>query len=259
MYLSNIKIENYRTIGFASVDFQEGINWIDGSQEVGTADLLAAIALIFQGGARRQLSIDDIYDGIGLEELRAHPPVVRITATLTESAGENLMGDELVTVSNWLVTMEEPYAAQLQYEFLLPDTKLDEYRQMAGMPETADDIRDKIKTEFIRYYTYQIWGGNPDSRMRAEGENLRRFDYQVFAAGDQDLQVAAEFLNKMKMASDPVYMGMNAKVCPMPIIKDADICLMEYLKEYIAGNPIRQIWVTTDSSYVTNEAMGAVV
>ena len=39
---------------------------------------------------------------------------------MTQSENEKLMSDELITVSNWLTKLEEPYEARIQYEFFLP-------------------------------------------------------------------------------------------------------------------------------------------
>lgn len=44
--------------------------------------------------------------------------------TIKESYKENLMSDDLVTVSNWLIKLEEPYEAKLTYEYFL-DPKLE--------------------------------------------------------------------------------------------------------------------------------------
>lgn len=117
MYISNIHIQNYRGFQSLSVDFKDGINILIGPNNSGKSNLLRALALIFDGKSRKQLTVDDFHNGITLENLKKHSPKITITVILSQSNGEDLMGDELVTVSNWLIKLEQPYSAQLQYEF----------------------------------------------------------------------------------------------------------------------------------------------
>lgn len=121
MYISNIYIENYRGFSDLSVDFKDGINILIGPNNSGKSNLLRALALIFDGKFRKQLSVDDFYNGITLSTLKQHSPKIVVTVTLSQSDDEDLMGDELVTVSSWLVKLEKPYSAKLQYEFFLPE------------------------------------------------------------------------------------------------------------------------------------------
>ena len=107
MYISNITIQNYRGFSNLSVDFREGINILVGQNNSGKSNLLRALALFFDSKARKQLSTNDFYNGIPLNELKQHSPKITVTVTLSQSAEEDLMGDELVTVSSWLVKLEE--------------------------------------------------------------------------------------------------------------------------------------------------------
>ena len=121
MYISRITIQNYRSFENLSVTFRDGINILIGQNNSGKSNLLKALALIFDGKAKKQLSVHDFYNGISLEKLKQHSPQITITVELSQSNGEDLMGDELVTVSNWLIKLEEPYVAQLQSEFFLSE------------------------------------------------------------------------------------------------------------------------------------------
>jgi len=106
MYISNISVENYRNFDSISVDFQDGVNLLIGQNNAGKSNLLSALALIFDNSFKKQLSINDIYNNIPLEKLKLNSPKVSITVFLSQSKNENLMGDELVTVSNWLISLE---------------------------------------------------------------------------------------------------------------------------------------------------------
>ena len=121
MYISNIHIQNYRGFQDLSVDFKDGINILIGPNNSGKSNLLRALALVFDGKSRKQLTVDDFHNEIKLENLKQHSPKITVTVMISQSKDEDLMGDELVTVSNWLIKLEQPYLAQLQYEFFLPE------------------------------------------------------------------------------------------------------------------------------------------
>lgn len=105
MYISNIHIQNYRGFQSLSVDFKDGINILIGPNNSGKSNLLRALALIFDGKSRKQLTVDDFHNGITLENLKKHSPKITITVILSQSNGEDLMGDELVTVSIGLLNL----------------------------------------------------------------------------------------------------------------------------------------------------------
>ena len=94
MYISNIHIQNYRRFQSLSVDFKDGINILIGPNNSGKSNLLRALALIFDGKSQKQLTVDDFYNGITLGDLKKHSPKITVTVTLSQSNGEDLMGDE---------------------------------------------------------------------------------------------------------------------------------------------------------------------
>lgn len=182
MYISKILIENFRSFEKTEVDFHEGINVLIGHNNSGKSNLLAAMALIFDNTVNRQLEVDDFYNGINVDELKNSAPKIKITVIISQSKNEDLMGDELVTVSNWLTTLEEPYTAQVQYEYFLPLGEEENYKKRVSGLSEAKEIWRIIKNEYIRYYTYKIWAGNPDNQVVVDSENLRKFDYQFLNA-----------------------------------------------------------------------------
>lgn len=119
MFISKIQVENFRSFETTEVEFHEGINVLIGHNNCGKSNLLTAMALIFDNSISKQLEVDDFYNGISVEELKESAPKIKITITITQSNDEDLMSDELVTVSNWLVSLETPYQAQVQYEYFL--------------------------------------------------------------------------------------------------------------------------------------------
>ena len=182
MYISNINISNYKNFRSNSIDFNNGINVIIGHNNAGKSNLLRALALIFNSNSKKNLSIDDFNKNIPVEELKENPPTVKITATLTQDDCEELMSDDLVTVSNWLTKLEEPYEAKLQYEFYLPTKFHEQYKNVVIGAKDRFEVWKIIKEEFLRLYTYKIWGGDPTNQITADSESLSKFDFQFLDA-----------------------------------------------------------------------------
>ena len=182
MYISNITITNYRSFNSVEVDFHEGINLLIGQNNAGKSNLLRAMAIIFDRSVKKQLTVDDFNNGITLDSLKTEPPKIVISIGLSQSENENLMGDELVTVSNWLTTLEEPYQAKIQYEFFLPNSEIERYLSKVSDLDSREKIWDVIKSDFIRMYINKIWIGNPENQVVVDGENLSKFDFQFLDA-----------------------------------------------------------------------------
>ena len=182
MYISSININNYKNFESISVDFKDGINLLVGQNNAGKSNILRALATIFDPRARKQLPIDDIYMNISLDQLKKHSPKVTISIILSQSEEEELIGDELVTVSNWLIKLKEPYEAKIQYEFFLPETEEDEYKNSVEHITNQLEIWEVIKKHFIRRYIYKIWVGDPKNQVQIDNENLSKFDFQFLDA-----------------------------------------------------------------------------
>ena len=118
MYISSIKIKNFRNFDNIDIDFHEGVNVLIGHNNSGKSNLLRALSLIFDDSIRKQLSVEDFNNSLTKESLKKEAPKIVISVHITQSENERLMSDELITVSNWLTKLEEPYEARIQYEFL---------------------------------------------------------------------------------------------------------------------------------------------
>ena len=165
-----------------SVRFKDGINLLIGQNNTGKSNLIRALALIFDSSVKKQLSIDDIYNNISLEKLKQHSPKISIGVQLTQSDNENLMGDELVTVSNWLTSLQEPYQAMVQYEFFLPESEEARYLEDVINASNVSDVWQIIKAKFIRHYINKTWVGNPENQVSIDAESLNKFDFQFLDA-----------------------------------------------------------------------------
>jgi putative ATP-dependent endonuclease of OLD family len=182
MYISKMQINNYRNFSDIVINFNDGINAIIGHNNAGKSNLIKALSIIFNPTTKKQLEIDDFNKYIPLEKLKAEPPKITIAVTITQSKDEDLMSDDLVTVSNWLLKLEEPYEAQLTYEFFLPIKEHSNYILLVQTLTSTQEVWKIIHDEFIRLYTYKIWGGNPINQVTADGESLQKFDFQFLDA-----------------------------------------------------------------------------
>ena len=80
------------------------------------------------------------------------------------------------------IKVEEPYEAQLTYEFFLPIKEHSNYILLVQTLTSTQEVWKIIHDEFIRLYTYKIWGGNPINQVTADGESLQKFDFQFLDA-----------------------------------------------------------------------------
>ncbi|RZJ52421.1 MAG: ATP-dependent endonuclease, partial [Flavobacterium sp.] len=133
----------------------------------------------------KKLDIDDFNQNLTLAELKANPPKISIEVTIKKGSYES--EDDLVTVANWLTKLDSDYEATLTYEFFLPEKQVINYRNR--LSEIPDDSNDAIfscwktiKHDFLRFYTYKIWGGDILGQNIADSESLNKFDFQFLDA-----------------------------------------------------------------------------
>lgn len=182
MYISNIKIQNFRNFKELEVNFNEGINIIIGHNNAGKSNLVKALSIVLDSNTKKQLDVDDFNKYILLEDLKEQPPMISIAVTISQGEDEDLISDDLATVGDWLIKLEEPYKALLTYEYFLPANEHERYKKMVSEATTTEEVWNIIQDEFIRLYTYKIWGGDPLNRNIADGEWLRKFDFQFLDA-----------------------------------------------------------------------------
>ena len=208
MYISKIKIDNFRNFKENEIEFNDGINVIIGHNNAGKSNLIKALGLVLNPNSKKRLSIHDFNMNASLDELRKHSPKVSITVTI--SKGNTSNNDDLVTVSEWLTSLTEDYEAKLTYEFFLPERYesayfdrmndiLGSYRSGFCAPYTMkyillskplvgpisrmkNEAFKTISNEFLRFYTYKIWGGEVANQNQADSESLQKFDFQFLDA-----------------------------------------------------------------------------
>ena len=208
MYISKIKIDNFRNFKENEIEFNDGINVIIGHNNAGKSNLIKALALVLNPDAKRRLSINDFNMNISLDELKKYSPKILITVSIAK--GKTSTDDDLITVSEWLTELNENYEAKLTYQFFLPERHENEYfermnellgpyhsgfcapytmkyillsRPLRGpVNRLKSEAFKLINNEFLRFYTYKIWGGEASNQNQADGDLLRKFDFQFLDA-----------------------------------------------------------------------------
>lgn len=185
MYISKIQISNFRNFRHKEIEFNDGINVIIGHNNAGKTNLIKALSLVIDTLNTKRLEVDDFNKNLTLAELKASPPKIRIALTIKKGKEEE--PDDLVTISNWLTKLDSSYEALLTYEFFLPEKKQEDYiKEMALVADDDPKAMEKawklLKHNFIRFYVYKIWGGDPINQSTADSESLQKFDFQFLNA-----------------------------------------------------------------------------
>jgi len=178
MYISKIHIKGFRNFKDKEVVFNDGANVIIGHNNAGKSNLIKALSLVIDFKSSKRLNVDDFNKTVTLNKLKENPPKIIIELTITQSNDEDLDRDDLVTVSNWLTKLEQPYEALLTFNFSLPEKQHENYKKAL---EQITDIKKAwqiIKHDFIRLYTYKIFGGDSSLQNTADSESLQKFDFQ---------------------------------------------------------------------------------
>uniref|UniRef100_UPI0015D3884F ATP-dependent nuclease n=1 Tax=Acinetobacter sp. YH1901134 TaxID=2601199 RepID=UPI0015D3884F len=185
MFISAIEIENFRNFKHQKIDFNEGVNVIIGHNNAGKTNLLTALSLVVNPDKNKRLDVDDFNKNVAFSELKTSPPKISLQVTLKKGCDPS--PDDLAMVANWLTKLESDFEAKLTYEFFLPEKEVPKYiSAMLEIDETHENCRNiawkTIKNDFIRLYSYKIYGGEIANRAVADGESLSKFDFQFLDA-----------------------------------------------------------------------------
>lgn len=182
MYISKIRIKNFRNFKDNEILFNDGINVIIGHNNSGKSNALRALSLVIDTQISKRLDVHDFNKNISIDELKKSSPKVSISVYISESNNENLYSDDLVTVSNFLIKLESPYEALLTYEFYLPENEELKYLNAVSTAKNTKEAWKIIQQDFLRLYTSKIFGGDPELKQQADSESLQKFDFQFLDA-----------------------------------------------------------------------------
>ena len=182
MYISEIKIKNYRNFSDENVLFNPGLNILIGHNNAGKTNLLKALQLVLDRNLKDKPTIDDF-----CKENKdfGNPPEIEISVIISE---HNDKPDDKNVVYNWLIQDSQPYQAQLTYKFELSTKYHNEYAKLiADFKEDngeykVDDCIRLLNKKFLPRYVSKIFGGDPSKQEKADSEDLERFDFQFLDA-----------------------------------------------------------------------------
>lgn len=182
MYISGIKIKNYRNFKDLFIEFNQGLNVIIGHNNSGKTNLIKALQLVLDRGLKEKPSIDDFCK---LNYDYSEPPSIEVSIFIKEHDDKP---DDKNVVYDWLIKDSPEYIAQLTYVFELPTKNHEDYKTQIeyykneGGDYIQDDCLKLISKKFLSKYVARIYGGLPSKQEKAESENLDRFDFQFLDA-----------------------------------------------------------------------------
>lgn len=182
MYISSIRISNFRNFKEQTINFNDGMNVIIGHNNAGKTNLLKALSLVLDSEGSKRLLIDDFHKHMTLAELQSSPPKINIVVNIKQSENEDAASDDLATVGGWLIKLEEPYEACLTYSFFLPAKEHSKYGEALKTATDVDHAWKIIRHDFLRLFVNKIWGGNALAQNQAEAALLQKFDFQFLNA-----------------------------------------------------------------------------
>ena len=106
-------------------------------------------------------------------------PKITVSVTIRSSKNDNLR--DLAVVASWITKINEPWEATLTYSFALPESEQMKFRDVAVSIKKADQFW-KLVSEYLPRFVTRIYGGNFDSKLRADSDWLDKFSYHVLEA-----------------------------------------------------------------------------
>lgn len=182
MYISGIRIKNYRNFQDLFIEFNIGLNVIIGHNNSGKTNLIKALQLVLDRSLKEKPSIDDFCK---LNHDYSEPPSIEVSIFIKEHDDKP---DDKNVVYDWLIKDSPEYIAQLTYVFELPTKNHEDYKTQIeyckneGGDYVQDDCLKLISKKFLSKYIARIYGGLPSKQEKAESENLDRFDFQFLDA-----------------------------------------------------------------------------
>jgi putative ATP-dependent endonuclease of the OLD family len=182
MYISEIRIKNFRNFDELSVTFNHGLNVIIGHNNSGKTNLIKALQFVLDRNLKDKPSIDD-FCKFNLDY--SIPPSIEISIFIKEL---NDKPDDKNVVYDWLIKDSPEYIAQLTYVYDLPTKNHEDYKTQIEdcKNEKGEFNQDKclklISKKFLAKYVSRIFGGIPTKQERADFESLDRFDFQFLDA-----------------------------------------------------------------------------
>lgn len=166
MYLSDIRIHNYRCFGDETVHFSPGVNVLLGENNAGKTTLIKALELVLDQGRRRRPAFFDFHHPC--TDMRV-VPAITITVTFRSSTTDTV--EDKALVATWLTKLDAPWEAQVTYTYMLESDDEERCRQALATVADQTGYRRVIES-FLDKYVGKTYGGSLDNRLAAERDSL---------------------------------------------------------------------------------------
>lgn len=182
MYISKLKINNFRIFHDQEIEFNEKINVIIGPNNSGKSTVITALQILFDKTKRKRLEIEDFNKNIDLDKLKETSPKISITAIISNNGKE--FSEEMIPIATWLTEISDYYEARLTYEFFLPEKYEEEYVEKFEKYGIKNDSEywEFLEKEFMKKYVYKFYGGHEEYKNTVDWDDLAKFDFQFLSA-----------------------------------------------------------------------------
>ena len=195
MYISKIIVDGFRGFKHSEIEFQEGLNVIIGHNNGGKSTIMDALRLVLEYGSRKNLSAWDFCQKEELQTLKDNPPSVKLSVFIKEQKEEGL-SDDVALFTNYAVQTSPLLESCLTYVYSLPHTEVEKYKKDVADVTNKYSLIKTIDDKYIRKYTHAIYGGPVALQNLAQGEDLKKIDF--------------EFVNALRNVEDEIYGGRAA-------------------------------------------------
>lgn len=192
MYISKLVIDGFRGFNHSEVEFQNGLNVIIGHNNGGKSTIMKALRLVLEHGSSKKLSTWDFCQNVDMDVLKENAPSVTISVYIKEQEGEGV-SDDVALFTSYAVQTTPLLESCLTYAFFLPQTEVDNYKKDVEKIEDKYSLFKTIEDKYIRKYTHIIWGGPKSLQNQAQGDDLKKIDF--------------EFVDALRNVEDDIYGG----------------------------------------------------
>lgn len=181
MYISDIRIKNFRNFNNINIEFNPRMNVIIGHNNSGKTNLIKALQFVLNNKFKSKPTIDDFSKDI---TDFSSPPFIEISVFIEEYQDDP---DDKYVVYDWLIQDSPKYKARLTYRFELPTKHIKEYKSQIEKCRDSDGLNKEkclrlINKKYLPKYVSRIYGGDPSRQEKADPENLDKFDFQFLDA-----------------------------------------------------------------------------
>ena len=195
MYISRIIIDGLRGFKHSEIEFQNGLNVIIGHNNGGKSTIMDALRLVLEYGSSKNLSAWDFCQKVELQSLKDNPPSVKVSVFIEEQKDEG-MSDDIALFTNYAIQTSPLLESCLTYVYNLPQSEVEKYKNDVACLTEKYAIFKVIEDKYIRKYTYAIYGGPVSAQNQAQGEDLKKIDF--------------EFVNALRNVESEIYGGRAA-------------------------------------------------